>query len=153
MDSTTNKILDELQRAFELFGSSNLAKILDAENREDLSSLYKKIRSYNQKIEVETYVDNSDEDSGEEGSSFKIRPTYRIYIKGIAIDPGNLERIELAEEYSIKKQKMLYSIIIYKKFVNPEEYCFDIKFEDEEERDYWYDILNVKLRAANIMIL
>ena len=57
MDSTTNKILDELQRAFELFGSSNLAKILDAENREDLSSLYKKIRSYNQKIEVETYPD------------------------------------------------------------------------------------------------
>lgn len=151
MDSTIHKILDELQRSFKLFGSENIAKILDTENRDNLSNIYKKIKGYNQRIEVETYKEESNE--GNEGEGFTKGPSYRIYISGIALDPGNLERIELSEEYSIKKQKMIYSIIFYKKFVSPEEYCFDVKFESEEERDYWYDVLNVKLRAAQIMIL
>lgn len=161
------RLFRELTTTFKIFGFSDLEKLFSEENlqleEDKLIQLTEKIKEWNNHLMLETVdleeeiseeeaIENIDEGEGEGERKPKKVTHYRFYIDGVCIDPSDLARVELNQNFNIKRNQMEYSITIYRKFPSPEDYVFDISFKTEEERDFWFNVLRLKLKYSNIQI-
>ena len=115
--------------------------------------LYEQLRKYNNQVGVELYEEKIEDNEDEEGIDKK-KTYYQkfIYINGTCIPTDNIGRIELQQEYIVKKSKYEYFIYIWKKYPSPNEEFFTIPFSSEEDRDRYFEILKGKLKMCNIEI-
>jgi len=130
------KVIEEIKENCNLLGNNSLKKILDEDVSLDI--LYKEIRKHNSKLILE------EEEETEEGQESQ---KYLIYVYNQCLDPGNISRIELTQQYEISNSKVTYSIIIYPKFSKGTEgEEVHMNFKIEEERDFYFDVLKMKMK-------
>lgn len=139
-------IIEEIKEVLQLTGNPYLIKIFE-NYKDDKENLHKALRRYNNGIFLEINEDSDEEEREKNQNIFSL-----IYINGMAIDPRNISRIELDNEYNSKKLKINYFIRIIKKFPSPLEEEYIIPFDSEEERDKGYEILKGKLNLCKIYI-
>lgn len=108
--------------------------------------MYEVLKLYNTEFLLE--IEGEEENPSIRNTTFSF-----ITLKDTIIDYRNISRVELYEEYDIKKSKQRYGINVVKKYPSPKEENFYIFFDSEEERDKYYDILIIKLNNCNISIL
>ena len=137
------KILNELKLSLKLIGGKLFRKLLNNNSDEDL---YEALRQYNTEFMLE--IEGEEENPSVRNGTFSF-----ITLKDTIIDYRNISRVELYEEYDIKKNQQKYGINVVKKYPSPNEENFFIFFDSEEERDKYYDILIIKLNNCNINIL
>lgn len=136
------KVIEEIKKNCDIIGNNSLKTILEQDPL-DTTTLYKEIRKHNSELTLY-------EEELEEG---EVGPTYLIFLSSVCLDPKNIGKIELTEDYNSISQKQIYSITIFPKFskgVEGEEVT--LNFKTESIRDYYFDILKIKLKRVLINI-
>lgn len=153
MSIEINKFLEELKENCKLIGNNSLLRIL--EENDSFASMYKELRLYNSRLDLETIKEEfNEEDEEENQENKKDYSNYLIYIYGICINPKNIDRIELDQQYNQRYGKLTYFLNIYPKFSNGKENeDIYLEFKDKEERNFWFDVLRIKIKAINISII
>lgn len=139
---------DEIKENLRITGNNILYRLFE-EYSDNEEALYRALREYNSGIYVDVNEGSCDDEEGEEKKEY----IHYVYLSGVIIDYKNVGRIELCEEYSIKKNRIEYGINFIKKFPSPTEENFVLWFNSEDERDREYDILRGKLKMCGVNIL
>ena len=148
MAEVRKKLYDEIKENLRITGNNILYRLFE-EYSDNEEALYRALREYNSGIYVDVNEGSCDDEEGEDKKEY----IHYVYLSGVIIDYKNVGRIELCEEYNIKKNKIEYGINFIKKFPSPTEENFILWFTSEDERDREYDILRGKLKMCGVNIL